>query len=587
MRCHAEDNQALHDAEDKIKILLMGNPNVGKSVIFSKLTGREVLAANYSGTTVSFTRGTVNYQDKQATLIDVPGTYSLSASSEAEKVAVKLLSEGAHVVVCVLDATNLERNLNLALWLKEHKIPIVFALNLFDVAKRRGIEINVKALQRELNAPVISTVAIRNIGLQELLEEAWKKADGAYADGIEVSLSDDDYWQEVGRIVKKVQKVGHRHPTFLEKLGDLTLQPFPGIPIALLVLAASLGVVVGGGKGLRALILLPLINDLLVPLIRSFVSLFITEGLLFNVLVGEYGMLVKGFEWPFALILPYVFLFYVVLSILEDSGFLPRLGVLVDGVLRRLGVQGGNIIPIILGYGCAVPAVLGTRAATSHKERLIVTAVVALAVPCAAQTGAFVVLLGDQSLFALLFIYMLSFAAIVGAGVVMNRLIPGQAEPMLLEIPNLLKPDRNALFNKIWLRTRHFMLEAQVPMFLGIGFAALVAETGVLDYVSVYIEPLVVSWLGLPAEASLALMLGIVRRELAVLPLLELNLSTLQLIVGSIVALFYLPCLSVLAVLIKEFGAKIAVPLALFTIVFAFLAAGVFNQAVRLAMTVL
>ncbi len=587
MRCHAAGDRAAHPTGDQIKILLMGNPNVGKSVIFSKLTGRQVLAANYSGTTVSFTRGTVNYQEKQATMIDVPGTYSLSASSEAEKVAVKILSEGAHVIVCVLDATNLERNLNLALWLKEHNIPIVFALNLFDVAKRRGIEINVKALQQELKAPVIPTIAIRNIGLQELLDEAWKQADESFADGIEVKLSEDDYWQEVGRILKIVQKVGHRHPTALEKLGDMTLQPFPGIPIALLVLAAALGLVVGGGKGLRAFILLPLVNDLLVPWVTAFVSIFIAEGILFNVLVGEYGMLVKGLEWPFALILPYVFLFNVVLSVLEDSGFLPRLGVLVDGLLRRLGMQGGNIIPIILGYGCAVPAVLGTRAANSYKERLIVTGVVALAVPCAAQTGAFFVLLGDQSLLALVLIYMISFAAIVGAGMVMNRLIPGQAEPMLLEIPNLLRPDREALFSKIWMRTRHFVLEAQIPMLLGIGLAALVAETGVLDYISVYIQPLVVSWLGLPAEASLALVLGIVRRELAVLPLLELNLSTLQLLVGSIVALFYLPCLSVLAVLIKEFGVKIAVPMALFTIVFAFAAAGLFNQTARLVMTMI
>ncbi|MCC5910529.1 MAG: ferrous iron transporter B [Clostridiaceae bacterium] len=559
----------------------MGNPNVGKSVVFSKLTGMDVMSANYTGTTVSYTKGGIRYKDKKGVLIDVPGTYSLEATSVAEEVAVDFLKEeSADVVICVLDATNLERNLNFAFQIKEYNIPVVFALNLIDVARRQGVDIDVQKLERELGNPVISTVAIRNIGLGDLLEKAWEVAGNEIDVAEKVDLTEDERWQEVGRIIKEVQTVDHRHPTFLEKLGDQCLKPFPGLPIAFVVLMTALGVVVGGGKGLRAAIFLPLVHNWIVPFFRMLVSNFVTEGVIYNVLVGEYGVFVKGIEWPFALILPYVFLFYIVLSFLEDSGYLPRLAVLVDASFRRIGIQGGNIVPIIMGYGCAVPAILGTRAATTKKERIIVASLVSLAVPCAAQTGAFIALLGDHSLLLLGLVYLISFIAIVIAGILMDKFIPGQSDPMLLEIPNLLMPDGSSLFKKIWLRTKEFMLEAEVPMMMGVGFAALVAETGMLNSISGYVAPLTTGWLGLPPEATLGLMLGVIRRELAVLPLLDLNLSTLQLLVGSVVALFYIPCLSVAGVLIKEFGLKLSLAIGVSTIVLAFFIGGLINHTV-------
>ena len=564
---------------DEIKILLIGNPNVGKSVLFSKLTGMDVLAANYAGTTVDVTSGKVNYRGKKATLIDVPGTYSLDATSPAEEIAVKLLNEGAHVVLCVLDSTNLERNLNLALQLKQFNIPMIFALNMLDVAERKGIAIDVKVLEEELQAPVIPIIAIRNIGLSELLDKVWTAASYNITSQDKTSgVSQSERWQEIGRIVEKVQKVDHRKPTFWEKAGDLTIQPFPGIPIALLVLLASIAVVVGGGMALRVFIFLPLINDGIVPIIVEVVSGVVPEGIWRNILVGEFGMLVKGLEWPIALILPYVTLFYIVMSFLEDSGYLPRLGVLMDSTLRKMHIQGGNIVPMFMGYGCAVPAILGTRAATSYKERLMVLGLIVLAVPCVAQTGAFIAMLGERSIIALLLIYMLSFAAMVVAGMVMNRVIPGKIDPLLIEIPNLLKPHGPTLLKKIWMRLKQFLWDAQVPMVLAIGFAALVAETGVLEVFSIFLEPLVVGWLGLPKEASLALVLGLIRRELAVLPLVEMDLTTLQLFVGSVVALFYLPCLTALAIIIKEFNLKIAFYVMFFTISIAFLVAGLINQ---------
>ncbi|NLW22886.1 MAG: ferrous iron transporter B [Tissierellia bacterium] len=562
--------------DKKLKILLMGNPNVGKSVVFSKLTGLQVVSSNYAGTTVDYTLGNITFSNKEGVLIDVPGTYSLEATSEAERVAVALLEEGADLIICVLDATHLERNLDLALKLQEYPIPIVYSLNLLDVAERQGIKIDVEKLSEELGSPVIPTVAIKNKGLMELMRTAMKLSQEKKEPG--PKLEDEERWKRIKEIVDKVQIQVDKELTFIEKLENWTIQPWPGIPIALLVLIASLGVVVGGGKALRAAILLPLVRQVIMPLLNKIVSLVIPAGILRNVLVGEFGIFVIGIEWPFALILPYVFLFYLVFSFLEDSGYLPRIGVLADGILRRIGIQGGNIIPIMLGYGCAVPAIIGTRAATTYKERIMVASLVSFAVPCASQSGAFFALLGDKSILALIFVYLLSILAMLTVGKIVNKVIPGKSQPMLLEVPNLLLPDKDALKKKLKIRMKHFLIDAEGPMLIGIVIAAIVAETGILNEISKLIAPFVEGWLGMPKETSLSLLLGIIRRELAVLPLLEMNLTTLQLITGAIVALFYLPCLSVFGVLVKEFSLKVALFIGLITTTSAFLLGGLFNQ---------
>lgn len=586
MRCHSSHPNEKNISDGKIKILLMGNPNVGKSVIFSKLTGVHVDSSNYAGTTVDYTIGDVSFGRQQGVMIDVPGVYSIEATSEAEKVAVGLLEEGADAIICVLDATHLERNLDLALQLKEYPIPVVYSLNLLDVAKRQGINIDVAKLSEELGGPVIPTVAIKNTGLMDLIRTSMKLANEKGTPG--PKLTDEKRWQKTRDIVAKVQtQAEKKEVTFIEVLEDKTIQPWPGLPLAFSVLVLSLGVVIGGGKALRALILLPLVRDVIQPMLNNIVSLFIPAGIFRNLLVGEFGILVIGIEWPFALILPYVLLFYIVFSFLEDSGYLPRIGVLADGVFRRMGIQGGNIIPLLLGYGCAVPAILGSRAANIYKERIMVAALVSFAIPCASQSAAFISLLGDRSIPALISVYLLSLIMGMSVGLIINRIVPGKSQPMLLEVPNLLLPDKDAFKKKIKLRMKHFLLDAEGPMLVGIVIASVIAETDILNEFSKLIEPLVEGWLGLPREASLSLLLGIIRRELAVLPLLELNLNTLQFIVGSVIALFYLPCLSVFAVLSKEFSLRVALLIGLTTTTSAFLFGGLINKLGSLILGVL
>lgn len=580
MSCCEDNGTCIPDRPSDGKtgtFLLFGNPNVGKSVIFSKLTGKDVQTANYTGTTVSFTRGTMQLFSDEAELIDVPGIYSLSVESVAEQVAVDFLERGADAIIFVLDATNIEQSLHLAYDLMKGDLPLIFVLNLTDVAERKGILIDVEALEEELGQRVIPTVAIRNIGLKRVMAEIRTHLHATEP----MPLPKRDV-RPIEDVVARVETFEEKEPTLLDKIGDWSMAPKTGVPIALLVMLVSFALVVGGGKALRSVLLLPLVNDVWTPLMEWLVGLFLADGTLKQMLVGEYGVLIKGVEWPFALILPYVFFFYIILSILEDSGYMPRLGALVDGILRRMGIQGSNIVPFMMGYGCAVPAIIGTRTSTSMKERLIVATVVSVAIPCASQTGAFVALLGDQSLALLIGIFLISMVFAFVAGVIVDKTLPGDQTPLLMEIPNLLVPERSTVVKKVKNRTKSFMVEAELPMLAGIAIAAVIVETGLMDSVAVWMEPLIETWLGLPKEASLALLLGFIRRELAVLPLLDLGLSTSQLFVGSIVALLYLPCLSVFGVLVKEFGVKIASTISVTTIVLALLIGGLVNQLIQL-----
>ena len=286
-----------------------------------------------------------------------------------------------------------------------------------------------------------------------------------------------------------------------------------------------------------------------------------------------------GFEWIITLILPYVFLFYVVFSFLEDSGILPRLSVLFDNIMRKMGVQGGSMITILMGYGCAVPAIISSRTATTRKERLIISTVVCFAVPCISQTGALISLFAAFSPLLLILMILLSLVIMMIVSGVLSRMLKGTVDPMVIEIPNLLMPNAHAYGKKLMIRMKYFLLEAEVPMLISILIAAVLKETGLLAYIAAYLEPIVSGWLGLPREAVIALILGIVRREMAVTPLLAIEgLTALQAFVGGTVALLYLPCLSVFGVLTKEFGPKVAVAIACSTVVTAFTVAGLINQ---------
>ncbi len=589
--CH-DENLALDPKvlQEKNKILLMGNPNVGKSVIFSDLTGVHVVSSNYAGTTVNYTKAKIKVDEVEYQLIDVPGTYSLEATSEAEQVAVNFMNSEISAVICVLDATNLKRNLNLALQVLKYNVPVIFSLNLVDIAERKGIEIDENVLAKDLGAPVIKTVAVKKEGITELKETLSKvlnsssngcsSCEDCPSKGKNVTTdfkTQKEMWSYSEQIVKRCVTYKTGEPKFIDKLGEMLVKPMPGIPIALLVMILALVAIVFGGKGLRAAIFLPLVNGAIVPFFENLISSFNLPEIIENILIGEYGIFVIGFEWPISLILPYVTLFYVVFTFLEDCGFLPRVAVLFDGLMRKMGIQGGSLISLIMGYGCAVPAIIGSRTATTRKERIIITAMVCFAVPCISQSAALISLLSSQSILMLLAMFLLSFAIIFVVGIVTGKMIKGKIDPIVIEIPNLLVPERNAYFKKLSVRLKSFLVEAEGPMLIAIVIAAVFKESGLLDAAATLFEPLMSGILGLPKDAVIFLLLGIVRREMAVAPLLEMSLTPLQIFVGATVSLLYLPCLSVFGIIAKEFNSKVAVAIGVATFVCAILLGGLIN----------
>ncbi len=594
--------------KDKPLVLLMGPPNVGKSVIFNYLTGLNVSCANYPGTTVEYAFGTAVIGEREITLVDVPGTYTLDAENDAEKIAVKMLSgtydralteilchkpqvrpsgssflpaQQPEAVLCVLDANNLESSLYLLLQVLEFDLPVVAALNRTDLTQEKGQVIDTQYLAGKLGIPFIPTVAINKQGIEEL-KNALIHLLTAEEQPTQLKKSDIiKGWPAAEELACTATQKGtasqENQKMFLKrkKWGLLLVKPWPGIPLAALVLAAFFIFVIGLGMTLRQWVLLPIFRGVLIPQVVKVVEGITSPGLLQNILIGEYGFMVKGLEWPFTLVLPYVISFYTALTLLEDSGYMSRLGALLDGLLNRVGLHGSSIIPLLLGYGCAIPAIMSTRALGSRKERLIVSTIVCLAVPCIAQTGAFISLLAERSILLVLALFILSIIVLIGSGFIIDLFVKGPPLQTIMEIPELLFPQGKALGKKLWVRTKNFVTDGALPMVAAVAFASLLYEIGIMAALGNLLSPLVTGWLGMPQDAAIPLILGIFRRELTVLPLLEMELTLLQLFVGATVGLFYVPCIAVVATLAREFNILFAAFILSVTCGLAFLAGGI------------
>jgi len=549
------------------KILLMGNPNVGKSVVFSRLTGVEVIASNYPGTTVEFTQGIMHIDGKDVQVIDVPGTYTLEPTNRAEEVAVKMLDEtfagkkNNAVVINIMDATNLERSLSLTLQLIKRRIPFVAALNLWDETKHTGIRINVRKLEELLNIHCVPTVAVTGEGIKNLVLKV-KEARVSSFEYIE-----KEKWHQIGDIVQEVQKITHRHHTFLEKLGDFSVTPGGGIPIALGMLFATFHIVRFIGEGLIGNVGEPVFEKLWAPVMLKVSGLLGSQGILHDIIIGRlidgeidfgesFGVLTTGLFVPFVAVLPYVFAFYLILSILEDSGYLPRLAVLADNLMHRLGVHGFAIVPFLLGFGCNVPGVLATRNMETRKERFIAVTLLAIAVPCAGLTAMIFGLVGGYGPRGLMPVFGTLFIVWLAVGMILNRVVKGHSPEIFLEIPPYRIPYLGALWKKILARIMGFLREAVPWVILGVFMANILYTLGIIKFIGGIVQPVVSGVLGLPSDAVGALVIGFLRKDIAVGMLVPLHLSLKQLIIASVVLTMYFPCVATFAVLIREFGVK-------------------------------
>ncbi len=565
-----------------MKILLMGNPNVGKSVIFSRLTGVRVTVSNYPGTTISYTRGFMKLGEEMAEVIDVPGTYTLEPSSEAEEIALRMLDDG-DIVINVVNAINLERNLYLTLQLLERGIPVVVALNLWDDTRHRGVHIDLDKLRELLGVPVTPTVAVTGEGIKELAESIPL----ATSPGAPVR-SRDERWAAVGSIIDQVQRITHRHHRWFERLEDASVKPLTGGIIALGVLAGAFFLIRFIGEGLIGYVLDPLFNYLWAPVVLKLSSLMGGGGFLHDVVVGRviggeisfvesFGLLSSGLYVPFAMVLPYIISFYLVLGLLEDTGYLPRLAVLMDTVMHRLGLHGYAIIPTLLGLGCNVPAVLATRILESKRERLIAATLISIAVPCAALQAMIFGLVGQHGGQYVAIVYGTLFVVWVILGVILNHVVRGFSPELLIEIPPYRLPPWRTVLQKLWMRTYGFLAEA-IPIILGaVVVINILYFLGVFDAIANFTAPVVSGLLGLPREAVTALVIGFLRKDVALGMLAPLALSAKQLVVGSVVLAMFFPCIATFVVLLRELGVVNMIKAAGIMIAAALITGGILN----------
>ena len=547
------------------RLLLMGNPNVGKSVFFSRLTGTQVIASNYPGSTVEYTRGYAIVNGEKYEVIDVPGTYALCPTSKAEEVACKMLQDASpenDIVINVVDSTNLERNLDLTLQLMEKDLPVIVALNIWDDAKHKGIHIDHKALEEWLGTPAIPTTAVTGQGFRTLIQ----RLSQAKRKKVRVH-SLEDRWKDIGRLVGRIQKIEHRHHTVPEVLEDLSIHPFFGLVIAGFAAFFSFSFIRLMAETLIAHVFDPFFDNIYAPVLMKLSASLYGIPFLHNILVGKlfdgqidylqsFGVLSTGVYVELAMVLPYVFSFYLVLGLLEDSGYLPRLAVMLDNLMHKVGLHGFAIVPTLLAFGCNVPGILATRVLDSKRERFIASTLISIGIPCAALQAMIIGVLGSYGAWPIVIVYLFLFLSWVILGTLLNRLVKGFSPELLLEIPPYRMPPLRMFYLKIKWRIKQFLWEAAPIVLAGVFAVNIMYSLGLFDIIASAAAPLVTGLWGLPKEAVSSIAIGFLRKDVAVGMLAPLGLTVKQLIISCVVLSMFFPCIATFTVLLKELGFK-------------------------------
>ncbi|MCM8826898.1 MAG: ferrous iron transporter B [Candidatus Omnitrophica bacterium] len=546
-------------------IYLIGNPNVGKSVIFSRLTGVRVIASNYPGTTVEFLKGYLKINNEKIEVWDLPGIYSLQPTSSAEEVTVSLLKQASKdqtLVINVIDSTNLERNLMLTLQLIEEGFSVIACLNMCDDAVHRGVSIDIRKLEEILGIPVVSTCAVTGMGIKLLIERL-KDARPI----LKEKVSPEEHWKQIGRILEQVQKLEHRHHRFREILEDISVRPLPGFLISLGVIYVSFKIIRLMGDLLTNKIVDPIFNNIYQPLLEKLTVNLPKQGFLFHLVIGNLidgkidfekslGLLTTAIYVEFGIVLPYLFSFYLVLSILEDLGYLPRLAIILDNFLHRLGLHGYAIIPVLLGFGCNVPGILATRILESKRERFIASLLISIGVPCISLQAMILGVLGREGGIYVLSVYLVLFLLVLILGKILNMILPGYSRELLLEIPSYRFPPLSILVKKIFIRIKGFLIEALPIVMLGVFIVNISHYFNLFERVGRIFSPIVNGLFGLPKEAVVALVIGFLRKDVAVGMLVPLGLTVKQLFISVVLLSISFPCIATFVVLWKELGFK-------------------------------
>ncbi|MBC7246333.1 MAG: ferrous iron transport protein B [Actinobacteria bacterium] len=660
--------EALEKLRERAELLLAlaGNPNVGKSTIFNRLTGMGVMTANYPGMTVELNLALSEFAGRRLGIMDLPGTYALGAVSEDQLVARRGVLQGKpDVVIVILDANNLARNLYLLLQFMDLACPVVAALNLVDQAEKAGIHTDVELLSEYLGVPVVPTVGVRGDGLNELIGQAVEVAERredypvipfSYAEDIEsrvrrlaarieqegvetpfglppralaiLLLEEDEEMvrlmeekeggEEVLRYARRLgEEIARDHgerasliiarerhgiagsiasgvqvrreyqrPLPGERLWEYTTSFRTGIPLLALVLGAVFTAIFWGGgelAGLFSRFWESLVSDPLGRVLDGALG----AGTLSRVI--QWG--VDGAGAVLEIALPYLLLFYLILALLEDSGYLNAAAFLADRFMHRLGLHGRAVIPIVSAVGCNVPAIMGTRVLSTRRERVIACVLIVL-VPCSARVA---VIMGGVSRFLgwgyALLLFAIVFLLVVLAGLLLNKVMPGESAGLVMEMFPFRAPSLANVLKKTWLRVKDFLAVAAPLIVAGSVVLGLLYETGWIARLTTPLRPLAEWWLGIPAVALLALILGFLRKELALALLVVLAARVIpgvsessnlldfmtrgQVFTFVLLCSVYIPCVATLAVLWRELGARDSLLITASTVVLALVLGGI------------
>jgi len=599
-----------------IRVALVGQPNCGKSTIFNHLVGYKAHTSNLPGTTVEYLISQALIGGAAVEVVDLPGTYSLLSLDAAETETRNfLLAQGVSAVLNVVDASLLSRSLELTIQLLELGLPVIVCLNMADEARRKGIQIDVDRLGERLGVPVVEATAIRGIGVKDAAIRVVRAAEAGvpaeplrYGKDVEEALADlekaigdradagprparfvatkllerdpvaapDSRTESIvaaietrrGKsgdsllaaerhalameIAEAATAVGRPTVTFRDRIDAFLMHPVFGLVALAAILFGLFQIVfrVGAYAEGPILALFDQASALLATALPA-------SGLAFALVNG----LIQGVGGAVGIVIPYLVPFLLGLSILEDIGYLPRAGYLIDGLMHRVGLHGTSIIPFILGYGCSVPAVMATRILSSPRDRFV-TAMLAVMVPCAARAtviyGLVGYFLGPTLAFA---VYVINIVVIALTGRLLVHLFPRVSPGLVLEIPSYKIPSIRVLGAKLWLRLRDFLVVAAPILLAGSVVLALLEFFHIDRYLNLAALP--ITWsLGLPLAVGIPLIFGVFRKELALVMLFQALgttaaldvLSPGQMMTYTLFLLFYVPCIATIAVLKRELG---------------------------------
>ncbi|ENK0839517.1 ferrous iron transport protein B [Clostridium botulinum] len=560
-----------------ITTALLGNPNVGKTSLFNQLTGSNQYVGNWAGVTVEKKEGFVNDSIK---IVDLPGIYAMDTFSNEEKVSKNFLINGnVDVIIDIVDASNLDRNLYLTTQLKQFNKPIILVLNMIDVAENKGIKINYDILSKELNVKVIPIIASKGIGIDKLIETLENKTFLSYKDNNDYNFeSERDAYRFIGNIFEKAVTLEEKKTiSNTDKIDKIVLNPILAYPLFLGILYLIFKFTFNWVGTPLADYIDALLNDSLIPylgtLLASTAPWF--KSLLLDGIVAGVGSVI--------VFLPVILTLFLGISFLEDSGYMARAAFIMDKLMRKMGLSGKAFIPMVVGFGCSVPGIMSARTLESERDRKLTALLVPL-MSCNARLPVYALFASvffsghETSIVFSLYILGILLAFIIGL-LFKNTLFKKDEEPFIIELPEYKMPEFKNLMLHTWDKGKGFLKKAGTIIFSISVIVWLLSNfnfSGMVDinesflaslgrFLSPIFKPLGFSgW-----QTSVSLLTGLMAKEVIVgtmgviyggdLKVTLLNhFTTLSAYSFLVFVLLYTPCVSVVATMRKEYGSKMA-----------------------------